>query len=166
MYTLFVQFLAILAVLFFIISYHAKSRKKILTLQIISVFIWAVHFLLLNAWTGAALMSINGVVIFAFLFKGKNKLTNSLILYSSLCVYVLFDVLTWTNIYSLFPLLGVFCGLTAKWQNSPKLIRIISYPVSVLWIVYDVYAGAYGSIVAEVLIMISITISLIVNRKK
>jgi hypothetical protein len=60
----------------------------------------------------------------------------------------------------------VFCGLTAKWQNSPKLIRIISYPVSVLWIVYDVYAGAYGSIVAEVLIMISITISLIVNRKK
>ena len=162
---LFIQGLAVFAVIFFLFSFHAKSRKNILLLQLLSVIIWAIHFYLLSAWTGAVLITINGFVTILFLFKNKNKkLGNPLILYLSLLILIIFTIITWGAFYSIFPLLAVGSVMVARWQNNIHLIRIISFPTSVFWIVYDLFVGAYGSIIAEVLIITSILISLFRNK--
>jgi hypothetical protein len=161
LYSVFIQSLAIVAVILFIISFHAKSRKNILLLQLLSILIWAAHFYLLSAWTGAVLITLNGAITILFLFKTKNKwLKNPLVLYFGILLFVIFTWITWGGFYSLFSLFAVILIVTAKWQDNPRSIRLISFPASIFWIVYDSSVGAYGSIVAEVLIIISILISL------
>lgn len=165
-YQLFIQSLAIIAVIFFIISFQAKSRKNILILQIISITIWTIHFYLLSALTGAVLLVINGIITVLFLFKGKSrKLESPLILYLSLLIFLIATIITWQNFYSLFPLLAVSSIIIAKWQNKTNMIRMLSFPASILWIIYDSFVGAYGSIIAELLIIISILVSLSLNKK-
>lgn len=159
-FSLVTQLLAIIAVVFFLLSFHARSRKGILTLQLLSLLVWGTHFFLLSAFTGAALIVINGLVTILLLLKEKSKkLRNPVVLYLSVLVFSIFTFLTWKSIYSIFPFLGV-CTITfAKWQDVPKKIRMVSIPASVFWIIYDISAGAWGSIIAEVLIIASISLS-------
>lgn len=165
-YQLFVQSLAIFAVILFILSFHTKSRRSILFTQIISLAIWAIHFFLLSAWTGAILMVINGIITIMFLFKEKSyKLSSPIFLYLSLLILVIFTALTWERFYSLFPLLGVSLITIAKWQDNPNRIRTISFFASSFWIFYDLFVGAWGSVIAEILIMGSILISLLFRKK-
>jgi len=160
-----IQSLAIIAVTLFLISFHAKTRKSILLLQLVGLIIWAVHFFLLNAWTGAVLMIINGIITAIFLFKtDTKKLNNPIILLVALIIFFIVTIVTWTGFYSLLPFLGVSSITIAKWQNHPSRIRLISIPASIFWVIYDSFVGAYGSIIAEVLIILSIILSLLHNQ--
>lgn len=160
-YLLLVQALAVIAVIFFLWSFHTKSRKNILLLQLISLVFWGTHFFMLSAFTGAVLIVINGLVTVLFLFKERKPwLKSPLVLYSALSLFTIFTVITWTNFYSLFALFAVGTITFAKWQDIPERIRIVSIPASIFWIIYDFVSGAWGSIIAEILIIISIVISL------
>jgi hypothetical protein len=163
----FIQSLAIIAVVLFLLSFHAKSRKYILLLQVCSIAIWTTHYFLLSAWTGTALMVLNCIATAVFIFKDKNKVLRSpFILYLVLLLFLMVAILSWTKWYSILPLLAISSITIAKWQDNPQLIRVFSFPASVLWIVYDIFVGAYGSIIAEALIIISIIISLATNKNK
>ena len=166
-YSFFIQSLAVVAVILFILSFHAKSRKNILLLQLLGIIIWASHFYLLSAWTGAILITLNGLITILFLFKTKNnQLKNPFILYMGLFILLVFTIITWAGFYSLFSLFAVSLIVIARWQNSPRRIRLISFPASIFWIIYDCFVHAYGSIIAEVLILISITLSFFWNSSK
>lgn len=165
LYPFFIQSLAIIAVIFFILSFHTKSRRSILIMQLLSLITWATHFYLLSAWTGSVLIVINGMITVLFLFKHKNKIfSKPIILYLSLFVLIIVTIITWQKFYSIFPLLAVISITIAKWQNKSNMIRIISIPASIFWIIYDLFVGSYGSIIAEILIMISIMSSLYQNK--
>lgn len=160
-YFVIIQTLAIIAVIFFLISFHQKTREKILIIQVISLAIWSIHFILLSALTGAILMIGNIFVIIIFLFKKEEKsLKNLIIFFGSLFLLIMFTIFTWNNFYSIFPLLGSGFAITAKWQNRPKIIRIVSFPSCIFWVIYDLFVGAWGSVIAEIFIIISITVSI------
>lgn len=161
-YDYFIQSLAVIAVIFYLASYHAKTRKGILVIQSIGALIWTLHFLLISAWTGALVTFTGGTFTVVFLFKGKNKiLSNNFVLYLSILTLGIFTFITWKGFYSIFPFIGVSSIMIAKWQNKPNTIRALCIPNSILWIFYDVVIGSYGSIIAESLIIGSILLSLV-----
>ena len=162
-YNLFIQSLAIIAVIIFILSFHRRSRKNILVMQIISLIIWSIHYFLLSAWTGTIILIINLIITFIFIFKSKLK--NNFVLYLSLSLLLIVTIISWEKYYSLFPFLAVSSITIAKWQNKLFNIRLISIPASIFWIIYDSFVGAYGSIIAEILIIISIIASLITYKR-
>jgi hypothetical protein len=164
-YDYFVQSLAVIAVIFYLASYHAKTRKGILAIQSIGALIWTTHFILMSAWTGALMTLTGGAFTIVFLFKGKNKfLSKDIVMYVSILTLGIFTYITWTGIHSLFPFLGVSSIMFAKWQNKPNTIRALCIPNSVLWIFYDLVVKSYGSIIAESLIIGSILLSLVWKR--
>ncbi len=161
------QIFAILFLVAFALSYHAKSRGKILLIQIAGLIFYGINFLLLHAWSGMAMVLIQSITLIFFINKDKHALLKSnFVLYFFLLVYLIFTIFTWEGFFSIFSFIGVGLATTAKWQNKVHHIRIISIPASVSWIIYDIFVASYGGIFAEVVLMTSIIISIMKNKAK
>ena len=162
LYLIFVQSISIIALGLFTFSFHSKTRKGILSFQLAGLAAWFIHFYLLSAWTGAALMIVNAVITTFFLFKENKKwIDNYIFLSVSMLSLVVVTALTWQGYFSLFALFGLSSITLAKWQKTPNTIRKISVLASVFWILYDAFVGSYGGIISETIIIVSIGISLI-----
>ena len=61
-----IQAIGIIGFAIFALSFFIKERKTMLTSQSVGVLILVVHFLLLSAWTGAALTFANAFKLFLF----------------------------------------------------------------------------------------------------
>jgi hypothetical protein len=166
-YGIFVQFLAILFLLLFAISYHAKTRKLMLSIQILGSLALIFHFILLHAWSGFAMQTVHLIAIVLFLFKEKrNILKSKFLLCFFFLTYFVFTIITWQGYFSIFAFLGISSGTFAKWQTKPNSIRMILIICGIFWIIYDFFVNSYGGIISESLLLISAVISLIRNRKK
>jgi hypothetical protein len=156
-----IQSIALLALAAFTASFHFKDRKVILLWQIVSICFWVVHYALLGAWAGAILIFANGLFTVLFLYKKQKAwLANVRVLYSSLVVMAIISIFTWKGIFDIFALLGVGAILISKWQDNTKRIKLIAILASVFWIAYDASAGSTGGALAEIIVIISILISL------
>ena len=161
LYDIFVQSLAIAALVGFILSFQFKSRTRILITQGISLFVWGIHFSLLNAWTGAVLDFINAVKIYLFVYRRQNKwLSSNKTLYLFIAIFWIFGVLTWEGSQSLLPIVGVTISTIATWQIKSRKIRLVFAPSTLLWLAYDFIVGSYGSMIAEAVIFISILLGI------
>jgi hypothetical protein len=162
---LFIQLIAIVALIVFTGSFHSISRKKILLWQIVSIILWGIHYSLLGAWAGTLLISINGLATILFLYKDDYRWLRSVwVLAIVLAVSIVATIATWKDYSNIFALLGLASIIIAKWQTEIRRIRTISIFASMFWIVYDVYVGSWGGILSETVIILSIVVSLM--RKK
>ncbi len=168
-YQIFVQSIAILAVGLFSLSFQTKTRKNILLFQLVSFVAWFIHFYLLSAWTGAALIVVNTVITTFFLFKDQKKwIDNRTFLLLAIVVLAIITALTWQAYFSIFAFFALISITIAKWQNNPNSIRQISIVASVFWIIYDAFVGSYGGIISEAIIITSACIGLMrkLNQSK
>lgn len=74
-------------------------------------------------------------------------------------------IATWEGFFSIFALFGILFIILSKWQDKPKLILIIGIFASIFWIAYGAFVGSYGGITAEIIIILSILISLFRKQK-
>ncbi len=159
---LFIQLIAIIALVAFAGSFQARTRRSILLWQIISIFFWVVHYFLLGALAGALLIFANGIITIVFVYTESRRWLRSVwTLGISLLLVLGVGVYSWNGYSSVWSLLGVASIIFAKWQINPKHIKLISIIASVFWIVYDVFVGSWGGIVTESVIISSIIVSLI-----
>lgn len=164
MNNLLIQFVAGVALTAFAGSFHSKTRKGILFWQVVSLLAWTGHYAFLSAWTAAFLTSANVFITVFFIYKDSKcskRWNNPLILYSSLFILLVVTFATWRGYYSLFALLGISSITVAKWQKQVQHVRFISVLASIFWIIYDLFVGSWGGVVVEVIILISIAVSLI-----
>ncbi len=165
-YNLFVQSLALVFLLLFAISYHAKTRKTMLSIQFVGVCVFALHFFLLHAWSGFAVQVIHSAAILLFISKEKNNFLGSRFLLAFfIALYFISTLLTWQGYFSIFAFLGISFGTLAKWQTKPNSIRTLLLFTGILWIIYDLFVNSYGGIITEIILIISGVISLINNKK-
>ena len=166
-YFIFVQSLAVIASIIFAFSFQVKSKTGILVWQLISLFIWTLHFSLLSAWTGAALIGVNAIITCILLLQKKHIWARQmLVLYLSIFVLAVMTAITWAGFYSIFGFFGVSFIVIAKWQEHPNQIRLLSISSCLFWIVYDIFVGSYGGIISEIAFIVSIVISLMRNKNK
>lgn len=171
------QVIGVIALTMAIISFQQNSRKRILIFQLLSGTIFAAHFLLLGAYTGSALNALSVVRNLIFFQKSNKKWAAHngwLILFILLSVAV--GIFTWESIFSLFPILGMVLGSVSFWVDNPKYVRALSFPVSPLWITYNIATHSYAGIITEIFVMSSIIIGMlrfdrknkgnIINEKK
>lgn len=156
-------FVGIIAVVFYLIGYLQKKRKNIILLNVTSRILYIIQYLLLSAFEGAAL-DISGVI--ASIVAGKKdsgfvKKHLSLFILGVDLLIIGAGILTWKNIFSLLPIIGVILHTGAFFINDEKKIRIVSFLGSPFWLAYNFISGAYGSCVGDVLSMVSIAVAMI-----
>ncbi len=159
--SLFVQSLALVAVIFFGLSFHAKTRQGILMINTLSLLMWMIHFWLLGAWTGTFLIGLNIILSVLLLFKERQAWIRSMFfVFATVILLFTATLLTWEGWHSLFALCGIVSIIMAKWQDHPDKIRKFAVIASLAWIVYDLCIGSWGGITSETLIVGAIIFSL------
>ena len=153
----------IAAVALYFFGYLQKARKRIIFFNALSRGLYILQYLLLSAFEGAAL-DIAGIISsllaqkkddpsvrkhWKWFFIGVNLLI------------VLAGLLTYRNIFSLLPVIGVLLHTSAFWITDEKKIRLVSLLGCPFWLVYNFISGAYGSCIGDVLSIVSIVISMV-----
>jgi len=161
-YQIFIQSLAIVALIIWVSSYHFKTRKSILLVQLISFIFLIAHFVCLGVYTGAFLVTIAVLRLAVFSFKKQdNWISKPIVFWVFISMLVVATLLTLTTYWALFALAGGIFATVASWQYNQTKIRILFIPGHILWIIYDVIVGAYGAAITEAVLCVSAILSLL-----
>ena len=156
-----VQGIGYLALLFVVFSFQKNSRVKILLIMLAGLLIFFVHFVLLNAWTGALMNLIEAAVVFVSYKKetdgwAKKKFWP----YIFIILYVVAGLLTAKALIDFLPVVAQIVGAIAVWQTSPRSIRFIMLIPRPLWFTYNLIVGSYAGMTTEIFILISVLIGI------
>lgn len=168
--TILVYIFGFLALVPFVLSFQAKNRKYLLILQIVSLLLFSVQYLLLGAWTGLILEFICIVRNIMFYFRDRVKSFNNIampIFFSLAAIAV--GVFTRTAWYWFIPVLANISQTIGLYMRKDINNRIFFLIGSPLWLVYNCLTGALVGVVTEVCNIISIVISIVrlaKNNKK
>ena len=158
---IFIQSLAIFALLAWGVSYQFKDRKNILLSQLIGSLFYVVHYFLLGATTGAFISILVVLRLGIFYFKKKGNWVDSpIVLWLFLILSLIATILTFTAYWAVFAFIGSVLAITATWQEKPTTIRRLFIPCHLSWITYNVFARSYGGVIAESVFLVSTIISL------
>lgn len=162
------QIIGFIAMGIIVFSYQQKSHKSILTFQMVSGALFTLHYLLLGAYTGCVSNFIGATRSLIYANAGKNKFASFKlwpVIYS--IVFTVSGIITWDNIFSLFPIIAMVASSVVLWIDSPKINRALSIPTSACWLIYNVANLSWAGIATEIFVLSSIVIGMIrLDRKK
>ena len=146
------------AVFFGLLSYQFRRRGGIITCSVVSRVLYVAQYVLLGAFEGAVmdLSAIPASMLAARKhtpFVAKHRTCWWL---AGNVAVVLIGWMFWENMVSLFAIVGVLFEINALWMTKEKYIRLISLCSLPFWMAYNVLCGAWGSVVGNVLMVISI----------
>lgn len=154
------QIFGIIANILFAISPQQKSKKKVILFQTLSCIFFATQYLLLGAYSGTAenMLSIVINIIFWKYSNAKKKIPFYWLgLYS--IANIMAGIFTYTNIFSIFPIIISIACTYGIWQENLKVNRFIILFGSIGWIVYNFMVGAYASSIVNVFSLVSAIIA-------
>jgi hypothetical protein len=153
----------------FIISlgaYHKNKKEKILGSMIISNFLNLIHYIMLGAYSGC-ITKILGICRDSFvIIKDKKKfLSNKIFLYIFILVYILVGIYTYTNIWSIFPLIAAIIYIIPIWSGNEATLKKTDFICYFLWLGYNIFVFSISGIISNVISIISVLIAIINNRE-
>lgn len=156
------QIIGFLAMLSAIICFQQKSRRKIMVWQLIVCTLWTLHFVILAVPTGLAINALQVVRAIIFSKKESAKWANRNVwLYVFIALTVLLGILTWEGPLSILPVIGTSFSTVSLWMKKPFTIRLLTFPVSITWGIYDIASGSLAGGFNETFCMISLIIAII-----
>ena len=146
------------AVALCLLCYQFRNRKAIIACNVMSRVLYVLQYVLLGAFEGAAmdLSAIPASMLAARKHKpfvAKYKI--SLWLAGNIAVVVI-GLIFWKNLVSLLPIIGVLFEINALWMTKEKHIRLVSLASVPFWMSYNMLCGAWGSVIGNVLMIVSI----------
>ena len=155
---IFIQLVGFVGLILSVSSLQINNRRKLLIVQIASSIVFAIYYLLLDAYAGCYLAIVMLVrnIIFAV---NKQKLPTAwfvVLLIAILCL----TGLAYKSPIDLLPTVGITLYTIALWINKMPIIRkgYISY--GLFYIAYNILAGAYIAAISSVIEIISASVSI------
>ena len=146
------------------LSFFHKKKKDILLMQVIAYIFFTIHYYLLNAITGTicnVLGLISLIIIYYLSIKKKKKDKIVLIM---IPILVGISLLTYQNIYSIFPIISIIISLLSFINDDENVIRFIGIISAIGWLIYAIVYHSYVAIAFEVFTISSTVIAYIKNR--
>lgn len=161
MFFILAQILAVIAFILDIICMQFKKKSGILVVGIISNTVYALEYAFLGAWTGAISFVIGTIRnITYFIYEKKKYKPNKIVLTIFVLLIIGAGIYTWENITSLLPVIALVLWTIVSWQNNTKWMRLAEAFICVMWIIYDLFVGAYAGIITEFIILFSTMIGM------
>lgn len=150
------QFLGLLGIIVWAISFLLKKKKDILLSQALANFIYTIEYLLLKAFT-ASLMDICSFtrLMIYYIYDIKGKKVPKYILFIFVVIILLIGIFTYTNLFNLIPIIIALAYTYALWQNNLLLTRVIHLICAFVWIYYNYNVLAIVGIIGNVLEIIT-----------
>ena len=165
------QGIGILAMAFNILSYQQKTKRGVLLFQLCGASLFAVNFLLIGSYVGAALNVIAALraVVYFYHRRFRAEHVGWLLLFPLLCVlmYVLnFTVLGGVCdahhlVIELLPVIGMTASTIGYRLSGAKAVRLLGLVSSPAWLVYNISVFSVGAIFCESFSLVSILIGIL-----
>lgn len=144
-------------------SYFLKNRVWILVFSLGNSIFYSLEFLLLGAYTGAALNLIAIARGVWFYFLQRQEKYYDWISISTLSVLMIVSgILTFEAWYSILPIIGTLAYTFSVWQKDVKLYRWLSLPVGVCGVVYNIMCKSIFGVASETALFLFGLISIVV----
>lgn len=149
------------------LSYFKKVKKQILLMQIFAYIFFVIHYYLLNGITGAVCNSIGLFALISIYLFDKYNLKNKTITVGLFIILLLIaNIITFQNIYSIFPLVASTIVLISFIDNNEKNIRIVGIIAAICWLIYAIVYKSYVAIAFEAVTLIDICVAYINSISK
>ena len=125
-----------------VIIYQQKSGKKLVFWKLISDVLWALQYIMLGAYSGAAIAVIGIFREIVFYNNDKKWARSRLWLLFFICVSVLSGILTFKSVFSLLPMVASVLSILGFWRKSPSLSRVLAFPISASIICVTVWSAS------------------------
>jgi hypothetical protein len=156
-----------IALVFIFLSWNAKSRKKILTLQAINLVFFTVHYFLLSAYVGAAMCVVSIGRNYVFIKKNEKKWANHwwwFYFFTLISAGVL--VIFWKGWITILPVVGIIVGMHALTKDKPSEIRFYMLIACIIWVPYTIVVQSYSGFLSQAIGIISILIGMYRHDRK
>ena len=128
------------------------SRRTIMICNILINGLWAVHYLILGAYTGAFCSFFTAFMVFCCSFKGKSKFFRGLwvpILFN--LAFIVIEIFTWAGFPTIIQMLGNILLVIAMWSDREIDIKILFIPVGILWFIYNFIYFSWIGLICQAL---------------
>jgi hypothetical protein len=71
------------------------------------------------------------------------------------------SVLTWVDWYSFLPAMAMILTTVSYWLKSETKIRLVTFPSSPCWLIYNIITGSVAGIITECIVMSSLIIAIV-----
>ena len=159
-YDLLAQGIGFVATAIMFLSFQQRTTKGIIFFQIISTSFFALHFFLLGAYSGSVANVLGVVRNLIFVHRGKRWADHPAWLYGFCISFVISGIVTWQDISSLLPIVGMILGTVALYSTKPFRTRCISIGCSASWLTYNVLSHSVPGALTETLALCSIFIAM------
>lgn len=151
------------AVTLYLLGYLQKKRGAIIALNLSARILYIAQYLLLGAFSGAALDVAGAASSVCAGKKDAPFVTKHRIpvITAAFLLIVGLGLLVYRQPYDLLPIVAVLLHTGAFWLNNEKWIRIISLLGCPPWFLYNLLSGAIGSMIGDLLSFLFLLISLI-----
>ncbi len=149
------------------LSFQQNKRSRIIGFQIGAALLFIIHYILLGiaqvdgAYSGAALNFIALCRSVVFINNHKKWAKSPLWLVFFVIVSTIAGILTWEAWYSFLPSVAMILTTISYWLKSETKIRLVTFPSSPCWLVYNIIVGSVAGIVTECIVMSSLIIAII-----
>ena len=139
--------------------YQQKSRSKLLLCKFSADICWIIHYFYLGAYSGMVPGTVGIFIELIFYNREKYKWCNKILW------PIIFILCNWALGYKAYktpidflPIIASTFVTISLWLKKPYFTKLISVPVSIVFIIYNFYVHSYIGIFNEGLSLISMII--------
>ena len=139
--------------------YQQKTRKGMLLAKLSADVFWVIHYFLLSAYSGMIPNAVGMLREVVFIQRKEKRWANSI------KFPVLFVLINWglgfrsfNDWYNILPIAASTVVTLSLWIDKPRLTKIISIPISLSFLIYDIHVDSYIGVVNEAIAICSIII--------
>lgn len=157
---IFAQIVGAIALIILMISFQKNKKETLLKYQTVSSLLYALQYLLLNAYTGCFMNLI--CMIRNFIFnKYKNKKVPIYWLLIVVTTMVILSLISYIGLISLLPMIAVVIYSIAIWIGKLKVVRIVNVISCILFIIYNIKVVAISGLIATIIEMLAALVAII-----
>lgn len=161
MFNYMVQGIGVIGLFFAIISFQRNNNKSILGYQIMASMAFMIHFILLGAYTRAAMNLLGAGRNYVFYHREKLWACKKLWLYIFISLYIMVGLLTWNSNYSILPTIAMILSSVGLWIENSTYTRLIVFPSSPCWLIYNFHTASVAGMLTETFILLSLIIGIV-----
>lgn len=143
-----------------VLSYQRNKQKEIVIVQVAGSILFLTHYILIGAYTGAALNFVGLLRNLMMTQRDKPWAQHKAWLVFWIVMFIGVSALTWEGIRSILPMLGMSFYTIALWNTNPKILRRISFCGAFSWMAYNIISRSYAGTLTEIFTAISLAIAM------
>ncbi len=158
------QFFGLGAMISMFLQYQQRKRTGIIACKLSADVFWVSHYLCLGAFSGIIPPFVGIFREIVFINRKSKRWAGSIVwLFVFIALNWVLGVLTFENLIDVFLIIASSVVTISLWIDNPRLTKLISLPVALTFMIYDISIGSYIGAVNESIAITSIIISFIIE---